>query len=737
MLYINNQREIENVVIYGDDKKFNLFYPIPEQPRFRVDDEGKPIFKFLKYRLPIDRPDGKKGGGYVVFDVEFTVPDDKMARIKEKLQEEVDRIAQRRNISPPPEVEIASVRYTKGTSRLMISDENSVLVERVLDAGKPSLYGKNIATYSIELSPEGATFFEQALQGKGGFVSVMYELYHDGKLPPLKVWATFRSSAFYSFIQEIDVEERACAEDDYKETLSEMMRRSESRNLVIDPGSAQIEPKVIDQVRTWAQGALDDAVERLMIQALPVENAEDARKWYQEHDIEDVRREVTRSSVSTFTLNYTEHAYVEVNINPQGVIPNITTLKDKEGNQIKWEDYAQEVDLDDPFFKQINANVKVNAPFDELPIHSVEVKLFYKGEPMDVIGSEVNGEYQFSSPDDVARFATFVEDDDFNYHYSYQVNYKGASKIFQSEEIETNESVLTVNVDDVGILYVSITPGDIDFEQVKQAQITMEYEDSAHGVDKITDQFIMSAEAAEHKFEHIIFSKRSKPYRYKVNYKMEDGKEYETDWLEGNANRLFINDPFTQSKTVGFRVSGDLETEIANIFIDAKYEDTANDYVVTKSIALSKDNPFFDWFIPMIDKSVSSISYKGIIVRKDGTEEEIKEKTTDATTVIVGENVENLLDITVMADLLDFTNSIKLAHVELEYTDPDNDVHEREDFTFKAGAVEPGKWLLKLKDKTKTEYSWKATYFMADGTRVNTDPVTTDDLTLFLEAPSH
>jgi hypothetical protein len=737
MLYLNKQTQIGNIVVYGDDRKFNVFYPIPEQPRFRLDDEGKPIFKFLKYRFPIDREDGKKGGGYVVFDVEFTIPDEQMATIKEELQQQVNVTAEKRGISPAPKVQIGALRYTKGTSRLMINDENSLMVERILDAGKPSLFGKNISTYSIELSVEGAALFESALQGKGGFIGVMYELYHDGKLPPIRVTGRFHASAFYSFVQDIDIEERACAEDDYKETLTEMMRRSESKRLHIDPGSAQVDPKVMDQIRTWAQGSLDDAAERLMIEALPVENAEEARKWYQEEDIEDVRKEVTRSSISDFTLRYREEAYVEVNINPQGVMPNITTLTDKEGNAIVWEDYAEEVDLNHPFFKQINASVKVNAPFDELPIHSVEVKLFYKGKPMDVIGSEINGEYQFTKTDDVARFASFVEDEDFNYTYSYQVNYKGASKIFQSEEIETNESVLTVNVDDVGILFVEITPGDIDFEQVKQVQITMEYEDTANGVDKITDQFIMTSETPEHKFEHIIFSKRSKPYKYKANYKMTDGKEFESDWIEENSNRLFVNDPFTQSKTVGFRASGDLENEIASIFIDARYEDTANEYIVTQSIAISKENPFFDWFIPLIDQSISTITYKGHIIRKDGTQEEIPETTSDNTTIIVGENVENLMDVTVMADLLDFQDTLKLAHVQLEYVDGENNVNERKDFTFKEGALDPAKWHIKLKDKSKNSYSWQATYFMKDGSRQETEPEVVDDLTLFLELPSN
>ncbi|WP_452223650.1 hypothetical protein [Lacinutrix chionoecetis] len=737
MLYINNQRVIEDVIVYGDDLKMNVFYPIPEQPRFRLDKEGKPIFKFLKYRFPIDRPDGKKGGGFAVFDVEFSVPDEKMTIIKEKLQEEVNRIAQKRNISPPPPVKIGAVRYIKGTSRLMLNDENSVLVERIIDAGKPSLFGKNISTYSVELSVEGAALFEKALQGKGGFFGVMYELYHEAKLPPIKVVGKFRAKSFYKFVQEIDVEERVCAEDDYKETLKEIMKRSESKTLTIDPGSAEVDKKVLDQIRSWAQGSLDDAAERLMIEALPVENPEEARKWYQEQDIEDVRKEVTRKSISDFTLRYKEHAYIEVNINPQGVMPNITTLKDKEGKPIVWEDYAEEVDLNHPFFKQINATVKVNAPFDELPIHSIEVKLNYKGEPMDVIGSAINGEFQFSKADDVAHFASFIKDDDFNYTYSYQVNYKGASKIFQSEEITTDESVLTINADATGILSVAVIPGDVDFDQVKQVQITMEYEDRSNGVDKITDQFIMDKDNPNHKFEHIIFSKRSKPYKYKVNYKMSNGKEFETDWVEGNSNRLFINDPFTQSKTVGFRASGDLTTDIANIFIDATYKDEANDYVVTQSIALSKDLTFFDWLIPLVDESINTITYKGHIVKINGTQEEIPEKTSDASTIIVGENVEDLMSISINPALLDFAGTLKLAIVHMEYVDTDNDIKERKDFTFKEGAAEEAIWNIKLKDKSKTKYSWKASYFFKDGSRKETEKTEADDLTILPEPPTN
>ena len=43
-----------------------------------------------------------------------------------------------------------------------------------------------MATFAVELSPEGAAVFEAAMQGKGAsMVSVVYDLYFWVKLPPL------------------------------------------------------------------------------------------------------------------------------------------------------------------------------------------------------------------------------------------------------------------------------------------------------------------------------------------------------------------------------------------------------------------------------------------------------------------------------------------------------------------------------------------------------------------------
>lgn len=734
MLYVGYTDTIDGVQIYGDNEKFNKFYVLPEQPRFRLDEKGRPIFKFLKYRFPIDRPDGRKGGGYVVFDVEFTTPEEKLARIKEALQPKVRMEAERRRIGDIPPVEIGTISYKDGTAQLNIGGADGVLVQRISQAGKPSLFGKNISTYSLELTPEGATFFEQALQGQGGFVSVIYDLTFPAKLPPLTVHATFNAFSFYNFVQTIDVEERFWSEDDYTESVYEMMYQSESQNIDID-SPPDMDPKVVEDVRQWATKTLNDAAQRLMLEALPAENPEDAKKLYLEQDFENVRRDILRYRISNFTLNFNESTTVDFRKLPQGTLPNITTLTDNNGNPIIWSDYAQVVDLDDPFFRQVRADVFVNADFENLPIHSVEVKLNYQGRPMALLGEGPDGEFRFNSPDQLGHFASFVENDNWKYHYSYQVNYLGAAQIYQSPEIETNESILTVNVDDMGILLVDIAPGDLNFAQVSQAQLIMRYEDAANNVNLIEQQFILDKANPTHRFQEVIFTRRAQPYQYRVKYYMVDGKEYEMEWQNGESKVLYINDPFNNTRRIGVRAAGDLENDIDTIFVDLKYNDEANHYTQTTTIALSKRQPFFDWSFPVINETNGVVSYSGTIVYKDTTVQEIPETVTTSSTPLIGEAIQDRLPIVVLADLLDFS-AVKLARLELNYQDAANDVLERKEFIFGGTRPKEQSWNLKLKDKTKIDYQWSATYFMNNGSRLSQGPFTSDDLTLILEMPA-
>ncbi|HTE24171.1 hypothetical protein [Flavitalea sp.] len=712
--------EVDGVTIYTDDRSESTYYMLADSPRFRIEN-GTPVFKFIKYRNPIDRQNGKRGGGYVFFDATFDVPKDKKDAAIDGLQQRLNKIRANRGLPPAP-VTIGEIPWTKGSAKLVMEAADGTMIEKIWSPGKPSLFGRNIATFTMELSAEGATLFEQALQGKGGVVSIVYDLFTFVKLPPIKVVGHFSSEKFYSFSQTIDTEWNVWAEDSYQETIREQFRDSSSYTLDFDWG-AMTDQKTKDQIRDWATRTMEDNIEKKMIEAIAPVSADDRKK---PDGIEDVTRNISTQKIASFDLRFKEGVTMDWNPAPQGILPNITNLTGPDGKPLKWEDYARTIDLDDPFFKMLNVTMIVNADFTNLPIHSVEMLIKYPGaDPK---------EFSISKVEDRPNYQAFLVNNSFKYTYSYVVNYKGSSKTFKSKPTETEENVLTVNVDDLGYMNIAVRAGDINFEQVNKALVTISYEDNANDIDKFEDVFTIDADHLEHSFEKLLLVPVSNPYTYQIKYFMKGGKEYSVKPREGNSRTLFIEDPFVDFKDIMIRAGGNLDTEIDNILLDLQYDEPDNNYRQNKQIELSKANPFGEWSIPIIDSKSGKVTYSGTIRYKSGLSEDIPITTAERNSIIVGPQVEKVLKVQVLPDLLDFKR-VKLAKITLHYTDTVNDIDEVIDCIFRPGATAPFEWTVNLKDKQNSKFSWEANYFLVDGSVKRPTRVTTDELTILPELP--
>jgi hypothetical protein len=215
---------------------------------------------------------------------------------------------------------------------------------------------------------------------------------------------------------------------------------------------------------------------------------------------------------------------------------------------------------------------------------------------------------------------------------------------------------------------------------------------------------------------------------------MTDGREFEVTEKEQDAPQIYINDPFSAMKTVGLRAVGDLNAKIQSIMVDLVYKDAANNnFTQTKSMALSKATPFFDWTFPVIDENAGEVRYAGTIQYMDGTTRDIPETVAARSTIQLGDVVADRLEVMVVPDLIDFT-AVKLVNVSLHYTDAANQVDERKDLIFKAGE-QAKTWTVDLKNKAARDYKWSARFFMADGTRKELTDQPGQGETVILEVP--
>src|SRR5690606_34863673 len=465
-------------------------------------------------------------------------------------------------------------------------------------------------------------------------------------------------------------------------------------------------------------------VERNMLQEIQAVDP-DTKSLREDQDIEDIKRTVSKTQLADVRISYKESQVIEWNIVPQGLLPNITTMIGPDGKPFKWSDYALDVDLKDPFFQTLEVSVRVNADFEDLPIFNVEAKLVYPG------ARPVIEEFVFTKPDEVGKFRTFVENDQWKYKYVYQVNYKGDSRVFTSPEAETDDTELTINVDDLGVLMVDVAPGDINFAQVKQAQVVVRYEDE--GIPPVERQFIMTPEQNTFSIREVIFKQRTRPIQYSVKYFMMDGREYEVKDHRQDASQIYINDPFSAMKTVGLRAVGDLDTRISSIMVDLAYRDADNAYTQTTTMALSKSNPFFDWTFPVIDENAGEVTYSGTIQYMDGTSRDIPEQKATRSTVQLGDVVADRLEVMVVPDLVDFA-AVRLVRVSLRYLDDANGIDEREDLIFKPNETAKD-WIVDLRDKARRDFTWSASFFMADGTRKELTDQPGQGGTIILEVP--
>jgi hypothetical protein len=728
MLLLESQETIGQTTFWADDTNPLQYYALPGEPTLAIRD-GKAVFKYVKYRNPIDRPGGVRGGGLLVMQAELALPAKDEAEMRRRIGERL----RSRNIpaSQAANVKIGRPLITRGKVTVAVMGEaGNALVQRVVVPSPPSLFGNNAVSIGVELNEFGAPVFEAALKGQGaGLVIVGYELGYSAKLPKAHIVGSWDASSFQHFSQEIDEDWSYFGEDDYEEKISDYLHKSETQKIqwLLQPPPAGMDAashqKMIDVIEDSIRRQLDEGIKRNVLEAIPQESR-DVEKL-RERGFEDIKRTVNTSRIASVRVEYQAEKVVEMVNYPNAPLPAFGSIT-VGGKALKWDDYAITVDADDPFFKSFAANFMVNADFADLPIASVIAQVSYKGKT----GQGAAKTYTFRKPEDMYRFEAFFDGGDGEFIYSYTVNYKGESQVYKSPQMKSKSDV-SINVGDLGIWKVNIDVGDVNFEEVAQAQLTCSYKD---GDVKLERQFTITPETRAHQIREVVFKPLTEPWKYKLKYFMKGGREITVAEEESDGDTLYVNDPFSAIRTLSIRTKGDFANTIDQLFLDFEYDDSANGYRQTQSFAFSQDGVrFTDWSFPVINEKQGTLKYRGHIVYRDGRPPlEIAEKVVTGNTVLEGEDVLQL-KVDLIADLLDW-DRLKLVMVKLSYEDARHGIAETDSIRLIEGTT-PDPWLVNIKDRAKQDYAVKAQFFLKDGTKKEAAFSSTDEA-LVLEVPA-
>jgi hypothetical protein len=751
MLTLYPAHLIAGLTVYEDDTNPAVFYAMPDQPGFRTDPKtGKPVLNFIKYLMPVDRPDGSKGGGFLIFDSVFVIPPSQMSAAQQAL----DKLVQSKGIKDaqgnPATAQISMPSFTSGTSSLTLLDSGGALVTKIESPGKPSLLGSMICSFTAELSPEGAAVVEGAMQGKGGVVQIAYDLTYTASLPPVTGHVWFDAVKFASFHQTIDKSGSSWDSGDNteNETLRESFINAQAGGVNFDfTGLPMTDPtvaKLHDDLVNWGWQQLNTAVQNVLATSSAPASSDSAStdgsssssssagvtgssvgsdlgQDRGDDGMEHVNR--NESSFASFSFNeyYKERDSIAYETIQQGTLPNVANF----------EQYAETINANDPFFAQIHATVMCNADFAKFNIVSVDVNCQYtKSNPATVAG------FTFKAPDDVLKFDSDTTGGDMHYQYQFNVNYADQSKPYVSPAYVTQNTVTTLDVGTMGVLYVNLTASNIDWTTVKQVQVALQYPDTDPSGAGINREFAFDQNTRTATLVVVVLKPIDKQYTYTVTYVLTDGTQVVTPAKQDNTQDLFINNIFIP-QTVTFLSEGDFTNSIDNIFLRMTYTDSANKYQQTSEYQFSAANRTHDWTFLVIPGAQGQVSYTGVVSYKDATQQNIPETTSTSTLITFGPPDQTIVTVTPDPALLDFTQ-VKLVQLEFQYSDPANNLSLQQEIVLKSTGATPPSWTFYTKDPTKVAYTYTATYYMASTppSVIKQPAVTSSDTDLVLSMPS-
>ncbi|WP_017892805.1 hypothetical protein [Serratia sp. S4] len=553
---------------YGDSIDKNIYYVVPEIPVFVARDTKSPYFMFYKYRSEDTQ------GGYAQFTVMLPQPDSEMkkkisiellGKLKDPLiakstlivkyvQAEQASVADPENATKktamdtalrntglnddqaarfvalydsnqgndqfvpeltPIEIKLEVPRLTSAHASLIL-DSNEKFYRQIPTTVSPSGLGDNNTVFSLSLTGEGATLFEQVLKGTdtNSSVGIRFDFSLDASLPAAKVTVSYDSEITKSVTQNITYHtwsadekkiereyiEKGAIKVDVQTGLSyEEMGMTEDQYLKWKEGLTAWGQKQVEQILS-SQTGLDMSLELL-------NDADGFDKF-----------KSSLSETKSFTRVYEENSVVSFSIAPQTQLPSIQSIVGEDNLK----DYFKEYDLNDPFYQYIQPEFFVTQDLAKYNVANIVVTAIYDKDNQSTL--------QFSPGDSEPKKTGkwFINPElGRAFKYSYTVNFTGMqAKPYHSGELQSDQDlVISINVAECGIVYADISTllDPMGWKVFSQVVIKTQYSDPDKGVKIKTDSQVVSESTPPHPFIYPIGVDVDKPIYFSTDYYALDG----------------------------------------------------------------------------------------------------------------------------------------------------------------------------------------------------------------------
>lgn len=767
MLTLTGVRTIGKTIVYRDDADPLMFYYLPGRPSVALDENGKPSFSLVWYRRDLGRLSEEErrtrlGGGILTMSVELAISEQEVAEIRTTLAGQLAAPGSNENRKSLAEsLKLSVVPIKSGHVTVGILGESGAeageFVLRLVGAGKVGMSGKQRASFMAKLTMDGAVLLWKEMEKDLPAIIISYELVFEHRLEAMTMWVHCDASKSYSAIQS---QWRHITDDAswsvqhrgnttyYSFSRDQSMSASDRLAIVahdaeaswvrIDPGTASVEPETIDKLTqigedmikeflatTFLDQVKDVKFEPSVEPTLATELATQDGKKYGHHGINYYN--FKESSVSA-TANLDHTVRTRQVLEQTEHLPN-----DLKGmlRGLKADDFRVQIDLDTGWYKYLNVQLLCTADFAEEPVDLVKAHLSYKGEG--ALG-HINkvADFVFRKDSVPQFFATYLAaEDQLAYDYEIDVHYKGSAQTY-SYSGKSEETILVLDTDRMGILRVDVQAGIIDWDRIRQVLVQMSY---GSGPQRKEIEFILDAKQQTYRWIEVIGKPVDEPYTYTATFVDKNSQRWEMEPVAQRGPRLIISSDMQDSLEVALVPAGGFGPGnlLQQVVVALRYKDKENDYLVDDIITLSKDGEMKLWAVPLRNKNLRRYEYRVTVFYSDSVVREDDWRQSESNILPVGDPFG--MRVQISPYLLKFPPGMwAFATVNLTFDDLQTRIHAEKTLEI-TDFSKPLFWRFRLGAPERHTYRYQLTLYKPDGTRVVLQPVEETKEILVLPPP--
>jgi hypothetical protein len=724
----------EGVTVFTDHARLGLYHYLRDQPRLRLAPDGTPELSLLKYQLDPELHE-LTGAGLLSLTVDLSVEEDRLERLRR-------RLAARAGTSA---VTLGPVTADAGTCELVLIDRSSAddstagageppavgfgLVERILGAAAPDLFGAKAATFAAVLSAEGVAMAERALRQGGLPAGAVYSLQVTCIRPALRASISARWQDVYHFYENRLHGGKLLLATDIGPTTEELVQNEAIRISVDDLVPAGERDGVYQRALDEAQRyVLQELFKPSLGQAPPPEDQAAEGLATIGRAIKDLAgffsltyslREVDRAELKTFTYQLSAARAERLTLAPQGTF---SVLLGPEGTSSRLDRLITTVPAGPP--ARMVFDVGVLAALEAEDIDHLEVFLAYGGTEQTLVLDAATPRREVS--------IWYRADAGLQIGYRYEVQFgrgtTGLTELLVSPERTTDNRVIRLDPRELyRRLEVRAVAQGVPFDRYPRVLVDLRVHDPAGGW-SATGTLELDPTHLEASFPLRAAVDAVVQVERRLRYVEADGGELTDGWEEAEPGVMVVGDPLPEIVDVQVLGSARFGTVVRRLVVELRPVDRP-ELVATR--VLTAEQPSATWSWPATDRAERAYDYR---VTVHTTLNEVREGRwlpgPAGGTLVVGEGIARLRKVRLLFVGKSFQDLGLLAlKVHFSFEDREAELFAEDEFLVEDPRA-PVEWTYPVADPSRQAYTCQLTLIRTDGNLEDQEPVTSSDLLL-------